>query len=88
MRDLLSDEARPAIDRVARERMLLAFDFDGTLAPLVEDRAGCSAWRRCSTRARSSRGEHARTSSIATSGIDATRSKRSERARPEMTAHG
>ena len=38
MRDLLSDEARPAIDRVARERMLLAFDFDGTLAPIVPDR--------------------------------------------------
>ena len=48
MRDLLSDEARPAIDRVARERMLLAFDFDGTLAPLVEDRA--AARMRDSTR--------------------------------------
>jgi trehalose 6-phosphate phosphatase len=38
MRDILSAEAGPVLDRVARERMLLAFDFDGTLAPLVDDR--------------------------------------------------
>ncbi|HET8538852.1 MAG TPA: trehalose-phosphatase [Anaeromyxobacter sp.] len=38
MIDVLSDEARPVLDDVARRRMLLAFDFDGTLAPLVDDR--------------------------------------------------
>jgi trehalose 6-phosphate phosphatase len=33
-----SPEARPIADRIARERTLLAFDFDGTLAPIVERR--------------------------------------------------
>jgi trehalose 6-phosphate phosphatase len=37
MKDILSDEGLPALDQVARERMVLAFDFDGTLAPLVDD---------------------------------------------------
>lgn len=39
MKPILSEEARPVLDEIARERMLLAFDFDGTLAPLVDDRA-------------------------------------------------
>lgn len=38
MNDILSEEARPVLEEVARRRMLLAFDFDGTLAPIVEDR--------------------------------------------------
>lgn len=38
MIDILSPQARPALDAAARERLLLAFDFDGTLAPIVEDR--------------------------------------------------
>jgi trehalose 6-phosphate phosphatase len=48
MKDILSDESRASLDDVARERMLLAFDFDGTLAPIVEDRA--AAQMRDSTR--------------------------------------
>ena len=39
MKDILSDEMRSVLDEVARERMLLAFDFDGTLAPIVDDRS-------------------------------------------------
>lgn len=35
---VLSPEAAPALDAVARRRALLAFDFDGTLAPIVDDR--------------------------------------------------
>lgn len=31
-----SAEAEPVLARIARERTLLAFDFDGTLAPIVE----------------------------------------------------
>lgn len=38
MKDILSDEARPVLEEIARRRLLLAFDFDGTLAPLVDDR--------------------------------------------------
>jgi len=38
MKDILSAEARPVLEEIARRRMLLAFDFDGTLAPLVDDR--------------------------------------------------
>jgi trehalose 6-phosphate phosphatase len=49
VKDLLSDDARPVLDEVARDRMLLVFDFDGTLAPMVEDPA--SAQMRDSTRA-------------------------------------
>jgi trehalose 6-phosphate phosphatase len=37
MRNILSEEARSVLDGVARERMLVVFDFDGTLAPLVDD---------------------------------------------------
>jgi trehalose 6-phosphate phosphatase len=36
MKAILSDECRPALDALARERALLVFDFDGTLAPIVE----------------------------------------------------
>jgi trehalose 6-phosphate phosphatase len=36
MMDLLSEPGRAVVERVARERMVLAFDFDGTLAPLVD----------------------------------------------------
>jgi trehalose 6-phosphate phosphatase len=39
MKDILSPEARPVLRAVARERQLLAFDFDGTLAPIVPVRA-------------------------------------------------
>ncbi len=35
MRNLL-EEGTAVLDEVARERMLLAFDFDGTLAPIVD----------------------------------------------------
>ncbi len=45
MKDILSNEGRTVLDDVARRRLLLAFDFDGTLAPMVEDRdaAGIAA---------------------------------------------
>lgn len=39
MNAILSEAGRAALDAVARERALLAFDFDGTLAPIVPDRA-------------------------------------------------
>ncbi|MDX2183198.1 MAG: trehalose-phosphatase [Gemmatimonadaceae bacterium] len=39
MRSILSRACRPVLDRVAAGRTLLAFDFDGTLAPLVDDPA-------------------------------------------------
>lgn len=37
MKNILSEEGRSVLDDVARERMLLVFDFDGTLAPLVDE---------------------------------------------------
>lgn len=45
MRYLLSRASRPVLDRLARERTLYAFDFDGTLSPIVEHpgRAGMRA---------------------------------------------
>ena len=46
---ILSRDGRAAVEDVARNRTLLAFDFDGTLAPIVPDRA--SAAMRDSTRA-------------------------------------
>jgi trehalose 6-phosphate phosphatase len=39
VRDLLSAECRPALARFARGNALLAFDYDGTLAPIVADPA-------------------------------------------------
>lgn len=39
MTPICSAAAAPIIERIARERTLLAFDFDGTLAPIVQDRA-------------------------------------------------
>jgi len=36
MRSILSDDGRGALDGLARERALLVFDFDGTLAPIVD----------------------------------------------------
>lgn len=48
MKNIVSGEGRPVLEAVARERMLLAFDFDGTLAPLCEDPA--AARMRDSTR--------------------------------------
>jgi trehalose 6-phosphate phosphatase len=48
VRDILSDEARSTLDEVAREPVLLVFDFDGTLAPIVDDRT--AAQMRDSTR--------------------------------------
>jgi trehalose 6-phosphate phosphatase len=38
MKPLLSSDGAAVIDDIARHRTLLAFDFDGTLAPIVEDR--------------------------------------------------
>lgn len=38
MKSILSDEARPLVDELASRHALLAFDFDGTLAPIVSDR--------------------------------------------------
>jgi len=39
MKDILSRSNRDVLARFARTRVLLAFDFDGTLAPIVCDRA-------------------------------------------------
>jgi trehalose 6-phosphate phosphatase len=38
MRSILSDEARCLLEELASRHALLAFDFDGTLAPIVADR--------------------------------------------------
>lgn len=38
MKDLLAKESRSVLEQLAFARVLLAFDFDGTLAPIVEDR--------------------------------------------------
>jgi trehalose 6-phosphate phosphatase len=35
-------EASAIVDEIARQRTLLAFDFDGTLAPIVDDRSGAA----------------------------------------------
>jgi trehalose 6-phosphate phosphatase len=37
VKNILADEHLPALRHFARERVLLAFDFDGTLAPIVRD---------------------------------------------------
>ena len=44
MKNILSLENQAVLDEVARGDALVAFDFDGTLAPLVEERA-CAALR-------------------------------------------
>ncbi len=49
MKAILSDEARETLEALARERALLVFDFDGTLAPIVERPADAAL--RPSTRA-------------------------------------
>lgn len=49
IRDLLSASARPALSALAHDRALLAFDFDGTLAPIVDEPG--SAEMRAETRA-------------------------------------
>jgi trehalose 6-phosphate phosphatase len=38
MKWILSQEGRPALEALARDRALVAFDYDGTLAPIVDDR--------------------------------------------------
>jgi trehalose 6-phosphate phosphatase len=38
MRWILSEEGKPALEALARDRALVAFDYDGTLAPIVDDR--------------------------------------------------
>jgi trehalose 6-phosphate phosphatase len=43
MRPLFSDEGRKELQRLARGRALYAFDFDGTLAPIVADPAQARA---------------------------------------------
>jgi trehalose 6-phosphate phosphatase len=42
MKSLLAPQNRPVLRRLARGRVLLAFDFDGTLAPIVADPAAAS----------------------------------------------
>lgn len=42
MNNILSIEGREVLEEVARDRCLLAFDFDGTLAPIVTDPARAS----------------------------------------------
>jgi trehalose 6-phosphate phosphatase len=42
MSSILSPEGAAALDALARDRSLLAFDFDGTLAPLVDDRTAAA----------------------------------------------
>jgi trehalose 6-phosphate phosphatase len=49
MRSFLSAAGNAVVDEIARTRTLLAFDFDGTLAPIVEDRT--AAHMRDETRA-------------------------------------
>jgi trehalose 6-phosphate phosphatase len=39
MKSLLAPQNRPVVQRLARGQVLLAFDFDGTLAPIVADPA-------------------------------------------------
>ena len=39
MKSLLAPQNRPVVKRLARGQVLLAFDFDGTLAPIVADPA-------------------------------------------------
>jgi trehalose 6-phosphate phosphatase len=39
MKSLLAPQNRPVLCRLGRDRVLLAFDFDGTLAPIVADPA-------------------------------------------------
>ncbi len=43
MNDLFGPEGLAAIDRLARQRTLYAFDFDGTLSPIVERPDGARA---------------------------------------------
>jgi trehalose 6-phosphate phosphatase len=40
VKDILSPRQRPVLERLARSRALLAFDYDGVLAPLVRDPMG------------------------------------------------
>jgi trehalose 6-phosphate phosphatase len=42
MRTILSADARGTLDNLAARHALLAFDFDGTLAPIVSDRRAAS----------------------------------------------
>jgi trehalose 6-phosphate phosphatase len=49
MNPFLSPAGAAVVDEIARTRTLLAFDFDGTLAPIVEDRT--EAAMRAETRA-------------------------------------
>ena len=50
MKDLLSDDARSTLEAVARDRLLLAFDFDGALAPLGDDTTDEDAFRSLAVR--------------------------------------
>lgn len=42
VRDVLSPEGLAALARLASGRLLVALDFDGTLAPIVRDRSGAA----------------------------------------------
>jgi trehalose 6-phosphate phosphatase len=46
VKDLLLARHRPVLERLARQRSLLAFDYDGVLAPLVTDLGGAPMRRR------------------------------------------
>ena len=37
MKNILTEEQHPTLMEFARQRVLLAFDFDGTLAPIVRE---------------------------------------------------
>ncbi len=40
MKDILLERHRPVLERLARSRAMLAFDYDGVLAPLITDPDG------------------------------------------------
>ena len=42
MKNILSDDEDETLRRYARGRVLLAFDFDGTLAPIVREPAAAA----------------------------------------------
>jgi trehalose 6-phosphate phosphatase len=45
VKDILLERHRPVLERLARSRAMLAFDYDGVLAPLITDPDGASMRR-------------------------------------------